>query len=82
MKEFWQIMLRYVAPYKRFLGGAVIMNILSAVLNIFSFALIIPMLKILFGLEQGAYEFIPWDAAGTDLMAKLTNNSYYYVTEF
>ena len=82
MKEFWQIMLRYVAPYKRFLGGAVIMNILSAVLNIFSFALIIPMLKILFGLEQGAYEFIPWDAAGTDLMAKLTNNSYYYVTAF
>ena len=82
MKEFWQIMLRYVAPYKRFLGGAVVMNILSAVLNIFSFALIIPMLKILFGLEQGTYEFIPWDAAGTDLMAKLTNNSYYYVTEF
>ena len=82
MKEFWQIMLRYVAPYKRFLGGAVIMNILSAVLNIFSFALIIPMLKILFGLEQGTYEFIPWDAAGTDLMGKLTNNSYYYVTEF
>ena len=82
MKEFWQIMLRYVAPYKRFLGGAVIMNILSAVLNIFSFALIIPMLKILFGLEQGSYEFIPWDAAGTDLMGKLTNNSYYYVTEF
>ncbi|MBQ2331679.1 MAG: ABC transporter ATP-binding protein, partial [Bacteroidales bacterium] len=34
------------------------------------------------GLEQGTYEFIPWDAAGTDLMAKLTNNSYYYVTEF
>ena len=70
MKEFWQIMLRYVAPYKRFLGGAVIMNILSAVLNIFSLALIIPMLKILFGLDQGTYAFIPWDAAGTDLMAK------------
>ena len=60
MREFLKTMKRYVLPYRRYLGESVILNILSAVLNIFSFALIIPMLKILFNLDTATYSFIPW----------------------
>ena len=48
MKEFWQVLVKYVKPYKGYLGGSIILNILSAILNIFSFSLIIPILQILF----------------------------------
>ena len=79
MKEFWQMMKRFVAPYKKYLAGAVVLNILSAVFNIFSFTLIIPILQILFKINDKVYEFIPWDAAA-DIREKLTNNMYFYVT--
>ena len=59
MKEFIQMMRRYASPYQRYLGGAVLLNILSAVFNIFSFAVIIPLLNILFRLDTTRYEFIP-----------------------
>ncbi|MCR5003430.1 MAG: ABC transporter ATP-binding protein/permease [Bacteroidales bacterium] len=81
MKEFWQMMLKYVGPYKRFLGESVILNILSAVFNIFSFSLVIPMLNLLFNLNQTVYEFIPWEAEG-DFKEKLINNAYWYVSNF
>ena len=48
MKEFFQLMRRFVSPYKKFLGWAVFLNLLSAVFNIFSFTLLIPILQILF----------------------------------
>lgn len=59
---------------------AVILNILSAVFNIFSFTLIIPILNILFKTDTTVYTFIPWDA---DLPIKdvALNNAYYYVTQ-
>lgn len=47
MKEFFQLMRRFVSPYKKFLGWAVFLNLLSAVFNIFSFTLLIPILQIL-----------------------------------
>ena len=59
MKEFWQMMKRFVAPYKKFLAGAVVLNIFSAIFNIFSFTLIIPILQILFQMDTNVYEFIP-----------------------
>ena len=80
MKEFWQMMKRFIAPYKRYLVGAVILNMLSAVFNIFSFTLIIPILQILFKINDKVYEFIPWDAA-VDIKEKATNNLYFYVTQ-
>lgn len=48
MKEFLQLMRRFVAPYKRYIGWAVVLNVLSAVFNVFSFTLLIPILNILF----------------------------------
>ena len=80
MKEFFQLMRRFVSPYKTFLGWAVFLNLLSAVFNIFSFTLLIPILQILFKMDNKVYEFIPWDAAGEGLKDIAVNNFYYYVT--
>ena len=63
MKEFIQVLRRFVPPYKKYLILHVVFNLLSAFLNIFSFALIIPILQILFKMQEGVYTFIPWDAA-------------------
>ena len=73
------MMKRFVAPYKRYLVGAVVLNMLSAIFNIFSFTLIIPILQILFKINDKVYEFIPWDT-DMDIKEKLTNNLYFYVT--
>ena len=81
MKEFWQMMKRFVAPYYKYLIGAVILNILSAVFNIFSFTLIIPILQILFKMDTTVYEFIPWDTPDMTTKDIVMNNAYYYVTE-
>lgn len=80
MKEFFQLMRRFVAPYKKYLGWAILLNILSAVLNVFSFTLIIPILQILFKMDNKVYEFIPWDS-GAGLKEIGVNNFYYYVTQ-
>ena len=82
MKEFWAVLRRYVAPYRKYLAGSVVMNILSAVLNLVSFSLIIPILKILFNIDGKVYAFIPWDAPDVDFGAKLLGNAYWYVSQF
>ncbi|MGE4309767.1 ABC transporter ATP-binding protein [Bacteroides sp.] len=79
MKEFFQLMKRFVSPYKRYIGWAVFLNLLSAIFNIFSFTLLIPILQILFKMDNKVYEFIPWDAA-VGLKEIAINNFYYYVT--
>lgn len=61
MKEFLAMMKRYVAPFKSYLGGSVVLNVLSAVFNIFSFALIVPILRILFKITDKVYAFTPWE---------------------
>ena len=79
MKGFWKILKRYAAPYKASMFWAVILNILSAVFNIFSFTLIIPILQILFKMDTTVYEFIPWDSA-METKDIVMNNIYYYIT--
>ena len=44
MRQFWKILKRYVAPYRGYVGGSVVLNILSAIFNVFSFSLLIPIL--------------------------------------
>ena len=61
MKEFMRMMRRYIAPFKKYLWGSVVLNILSAVFNIFSFAMIVPMLRILFRMTDKTYAFTPWN---------------------
>ena len=78
MKAFWRVLKRFAAPYKKYLGGSLILNLLSAVFNIFSFALLIPILNILFKMDQTVYEFMPWD--GMPTKEQLMNNFYYGVS--
>ena len=75
-------MLRhYVAPYKRYLIGSLLLNLLSAVLNVFSFLSIIPMLQLLFGIDKQTYAFVPWGDASMSFKDILLNNLYYYTTQ-
>ena len=75
-------MLRqYVKPYKSYMAGSLLFNLLSALLNVFSFISIIPMLQLLFGIDQNRYEFIPWSAAGMSMKDIIINNMYWYTTE-
>lgn len=77
MKEFLRIVKRYVKPYSGYLGGSILLNILSAVFNVFSFSLLIPILKILFDSSGIVYELIPWESVKD--FGDVTNNIYYYV---
>ena len=79
MKEFITVLRRFVPPYKRYLVWSVVFNILSAVLNIFSFMAIIPILQILFqtGGDSVPQSLMPisWD----NLQEAFSNNANYYV---
>ena len=72
---------RYVGPYKRYVASSLAFNVLSALLNVFSFASLIPMLKLLFNTEQTVYHFMPWDAEGKALSDIAINNAYYYTSQ-
>ena len=81
MKEFLQILRRFIPPYKRYLVLTVVFNILSALLNIFSFAALIPILQILFRTKGTgtATELMPWSF--DHIKDVLANNADYYVTQ-
>ena len=81
MKEFLQVLRRFVPPYKKFLLLSVVFNILSAILNIFSFATLIPMLDILFktGDTENATALMAWD--WKNMTSVLMNNMNYYVNQ-
>ena len=79
MKDFIAVLRRFVPPYKRYLVWSVVFNILSAVLNIFSFMAIIPILQILFqtGEDKLPQSLIPW--SWDNLQEAFTNNANYYI---
>ena len=80
MRDFLNLLKRYVPPYKSSMILAVFLNIFSAIFNIFSFALIIPILQILFKMDTTVYEFIPWDSS-LPMKDIAMNNAYFYITE-
>lgn len=86
MKEFLQVLRRFVPPYKKYLVWSVIFNILSAVLNIFSFMTLIPILQILFKTSdvKPVTKLITCDNVhGVESMVEmLTNNANYYIQHF
>ena len=81
MKEFLQVLKRFLPPYKKYLALSIIFNILSAVLNIFSFAALIPILQILFQVDGGirANDLMAWD--WDNAKEVLQNNMSYYVQQ-
>ena len=87
MKDFLRILRRFVPPYKRYLVGNILFNILSAILNLFSFALIIPILQILFKIDKGVYTYMPvvvdwanWDSVKS-LPEIWKNNFFWFVSD-
>lgn len=82
MKEFLQILRRFVPPYKKYLVWSVVFNILSAILNIFSFAALIPLLQILFKVDTGAKATQVMALSDGSLKDVLANNVNYYTQLF
>ena len=79
MKEFLNVLRRFVPPYKKYLVASVVFNILSVILNVFSFAALIPILQIIFKTGDGetATALMAWD--WTNAQEVLMNNMNYYV---
>ena len=84
MKEFLQVLRRFVPPYKKYLALSIVFNILSAILNIFSFPALIPILQILFQVDGGirANDYMSWNGDLGSIKEVATNNMYYYIQEF
>ena len=83
MKEFIQVLRRFVPPYKKYLVLSVIFNILSAILNIFSFMAIIPILQILFKTEGAALtvNYMEWNGDFNTIKDVASNNADYYISQ-
>ena len=81
MKEFIKVLRRYIPPYKKYLVMSFIFTFISAILNVFSFAIIIPILEILFKMREAVtVDFIPWSEANMDnIQDVLLNNCNYYL---
>ena len=82
MKDFIKVLRRFVWPYKRFVALSIVFNVLSALLNIFSFAALIPILQILFktGDNVEVKELMDWGSGSFQEVA--INNIYYYINQF
>lgn len=81
MKGIFKILRRFLPPYKKYVVLTFIFNILTAILNVFSLATIIPILQVLFKINTATYEFIPWHTPGVSSLDILFNNGYWYITQ-
>jgi ATP-binding cassette subfamily B protein/subfamily B ATP-binding cassette protein MsbA len=87
MRDFLKILKRFIPPYKKYLAFNIVFNILSALLNIFQFALVVPILKILFKISDEVYAYMEWTfqpfslEAWKDTYQIVTNNFYWHVNE-
>ncbi|WP_295436183.1 ABC transporter ATP-binding protein [uncultured Prevotella sp.] len=79
MKEFLQVLRRFVPPYKKYLVLTVVFNILSAILNIFSFMAIIPILQILFKTQAASVPAGLMDWGSGNMKEVMINNVNYYI---
>lgn len=84
MKEFFKVLRRFVPPYRRYLVLSVVFTLLSAVLNVFSFMVLIPILQILFKVTAPVeVDFIAWSTMNADNAKEvLMNNLQYYMNDF
>ena len=73
MKEFFLVLKRLVPPYKKYLWLNIIMNILTAILNLFSFAIIIPVLKLIFKVNKEVYVYVPLNLSSISSLSSLKN---------
>ncbi len=80
LKEFISLIKRFVPPYKKYLFGNLLLNLLAQVLNVFSFAMLIPILQILFQVSDTQYEYM--SLADGNVADVIKNNFYYYMNAF
>ena len=76
MKDFLRFLRRFARPYTGTLSLSILFNLLNGVMTVFSFAFIIPILQVIFGLQKGGYQFRPWNSP--DIVDTVTNNFYYF----
>jgi len=87
MKDFLRVLRRFVPPYKKYLSWNIVFNILSAILNLFSFMLIIPILNILFKMQDTSYQYMPWNFAPfswdfwKSFLEVAKNNFFWFVSD-
>ena len=84
MKEFFKVLKRYIPPYKKMLLFSLIFTFISAILNVFSFMIIIPILQILFKItDTSGIQFIPWSEMNSENIKDVAiNNANYYLNGF
>ncbi len=84
MKELFRFLKRFIRPYRRNIAGSVAYNLLSALMNVFSFALLIPILRILFKISTETYDYVPFSEAENmrNFFHILKDNFFYLVTDF
>ncbi len=80
MKELFRLLRRFVPPYKKYLALNIFFNILAAILTLFSFALIIPILEMLFQIKEDVYAYMPL-GHGNSIKDVAVNNFYYYTQQ-
>ena len=73
---------RFLPPYKKYIAGSLLFNLLATIFSLFSFAAIIPVLQILFNLKKLDVAYMPWmwSDSLTDLIAAFKNNFSYWLT--
>ena len=76
MKDFFILLRRFVAPYKWNVILNIVFNLLAAFMTLFSFAFIVPILQMLFQIDNTHYEYMTWGAGSFKDVA--VNNFYYY----
>lgn len=81
MNDFWQMLRRFVPRYKKYLALSMVSNLLAAVLTLFSFAVVMPILEMLFELKEKSYVYIPFGDATIKTIADVAVNNFYYVTQ-
>ncbi|MCI9285468.1 MAG: ABC transporter ATP-binding protein [Muribaculaceae bacterium] len=78
MKDFWHLLTRFVPPYRKYLVLSILFNFLAAFLTLFSFALIIPILEMLFKIKEATYVFMP---IGSGSLKDVAINNFYWATQ-
>ncbi|MEA5043271.1 MAG: ABC transporter ATP-binding protein [Petrimonas sp.] len=81
MKGIVTIFRRFLPPYKKYVVLSFLFNILTALLNVFSLATIIPILQVLFKVNNKVFEFIPWETKGISMIDIVLNNGNWYMSQ-
>ena len=81
MKAFFRVMGRYFARYKRYIAGTLLMNVLAALFNVFSFTLLLPILQILFRINTATYAYTPWGQGGLGGFVDVAKNNIYFYSQ-